>query len=215
MFRKLKSENGASLSFALLLFLVCAVVGSVILTSGTAASGRLSRLRDMDARYYSVNSAAYLIRDLMDGQIVNGFHEVDKDGKIVGDVEVSMDGEENLFGTMMKEATEDLIRNQGTSNPWHTLTLSGQSGGVDFGQLNTIAKVEFDPLNRSVTFYVSNASEDNRYTVKLNVDIDFYQRQEIVTKTITVDDEEKEIEQYFIYTTATWKGGEIQLAGNK
>ena len=53
MFRKLKSENGASLSFALLLFLVCAVVGSVILTSGTAASGRLSRLRDMDARYYS------------------------------------------------------------------------------------------------------------------------------------------------------------------
>ena len=215
MFRKLKSENGASLSFALLLFLVCAVVGSVILTSGTAASGRLSRLRDMDARYYSVNSAAYLIRDLMDGQIVNGFHEVDKDGKIVGDVEVSMDGEENLFGTMMKEATEDLIRNQGTSNPWHTLTLSGQSGGVDFGQLNTIAKVEFDPLNRSVTFYVSNSSEDNRYTVKLNVDIDFYQRQEIVTKTITVDDEEKEIEQYFIYTTATWKGGEIQLAGNK
>ena len=215
MFRKLKSENGASLSFALLLFLVCAVVGSVILTSGTAASGRLSRLRDMDARYYSVNSAAYLIRDLMDGKIVNGFHEVDKDGKIVGDVEVSMDGEENLFGTMMKEATEDLIRNQGTSNPWHTLTLSGQSGGVDFGQLNTIAKVEFDPLNRSVTFYVSNASEDNRYTVKLNVDIDFYQRQEIVTKTITVDDKEKEIEQYFIYTTATWKGGEIQLAENK
>lgn len=215
MFRKLKSENGASLSFALLLFLVCAVVGSVILTSGTAASGRLSRLRDMDARYYSVNSAAYLIRDLMDGQIVNGFHEVDKDGKIVGDVEVRMDGEENLFGTMMKEATEDLIRNQGTSNPWHTLTLSGQSGGVDFGQLNTIAKVEFDPLNRSVTFYVSNASEDNRYTVKLNVDIDFYQRQEIVTKTITVDGEEKEIEQYFIYTTTTWKGGEIQLAENK
>ena len=216
MFRKLQSENGASLSFALLLFLVCAVVGSVILTSGTVASGRLSRLREMDKRYYSVNSAAYLIRDIMDGKIIHGFHEIDKDGKILGEVEIKGDGgddeEEDLFVNLMKEATEYLIQNQEASNPWHTFSLSGKVNDKDLSQLETTAKAEFDPLNRRVIFYISNNSKDNKYVVKLNVDIDFYQRQETITKTVTVDDEDKEVEQYFVYTTTTWKGGDIQLA---
>ena len=36
---KLKSSRGASLMMALLLFLTCAVVGSAVLTAGTAALG--------------------------------------------------------------------------------------------------------------------------------------------------------------------------------
>ncbi len=58
---KLRSRRGASLSVALLLFLVCAVVGTVVLTAGTAAAGRLSRLAEMDRRYHSVTSAAELL----------------------------------------------------------------------------------------------------------------------------------------------------------
>ena len=65
---KLKSRSGASITYALLLFLVCAVVGSVVLIAGTAASGRLSRLPEMDQRYYSVTSAAGIIRDSFDGR---------------------------------------------------------------------------------------------------------------------------------------------------
>ena len=34
---KLNSQRGASITFALLLFLVCAVVGSVVLTAGTGS----------------------------------------------------------------------------------------------------------------------------------------------------------------------------------
>ena len=64
---KLRSERGASISYALLLFLVCAVVGSVVLVAATSASGRLSGLAETDQRYYSVTSAAELIRDLYDG----------------------------------------------------------------------------------------------------------------------------------------------------
>lgn len=58
---KLRSQKGASLSIALLLFLVCMVVGAVILTAGTTASGRLSKLTEMDRRYYSVASAAEIL----------------------------------------------------------------------------------------------------------------------------------------------------------
>lgn len=62
--KKIRSQTGASLTFALLLFLVCAVVGSVVLTAGTAAAGRMSKISEMDQRYYSVNSAAKLLIDL-------------------------------------------------------------------------------------------------------------------------------------------------------
>ena len=58
---KIRSRRGASLTFALLLFLVCAVVGSVVLVAGTAASGRLAELGESEQRFYAVNSAAELI----------------------------------------------------------------------------------------------------------------------------------------------------------
>lgn len=65
---KLKSSRGASLMMALLLFLVCAVVGSAVLTAGTAASGRMAKIAESDQRYYSVNSAANLLIDLLHDQ---------------------------------------------------------------------------------------------------------------------------------------------------
>ena len=36
--QKLRSDRGASITFALLLFLVCAVVSSVVIVAGTAAA---------------------------------------------------------------------------------------------------------------------------------------------------------------------------------
>ena len=66
--QKLKSQTGASITFALLLFLVCAVVGSVVLTAGTVAAGRTSKIAEMDQRYYAVNSAAKLLIELIDGE---------------------------------------------------------------------------------------------------------------------------------------------------
>lgn len=62
---KLQSRSGASITFALLMFLVCAVVGSVVLAAGTAASGRLSQLAEMDQRYYAVTSASDLMEEIV------------------------------------------------------------------------------------------------------------------------------------------------------
>jgi hypothetical protein len=64
--RKLQSQRGASITFALLLFLVCAVVGSVVLAAGSAAAGRMAGLPRSDQRYYSVTSAARLFEDLFE-----------------------------------------------------------------------------------------------------------------------------------------------------
>ena len=67
---KLSSRIGASVTFALLLFLVCAVVGSVVLAAGTAASGRISKLAETERKYNSVSSAASLFIDIFDGASV-------------------------------------------------------------------------------------------------------------------------------------------------
>ena len=66
--QKLRSRTGASITYALLLFLVCAVIGAVVLTAGTAAAGRVSKMAEMDQRYYSVTSAAELLAQELAGQ---------------------------------------------------------------------------------------------------------------------------------------------------
>lgn len=83
--QKIKSETGASLSMALMLFLVCSVVGAAVLTAASTAAGRISQIRETDQRYYSVASAVQLLIDEIDGEsitverrkIVNEFYDID------------------------------------------------------------------------------------------------------------------------------------------
>lgn len=65
---KLKAQTGASITYALLLFLVCAVVSSVVLAAGTAAAGRMSKAVETDQRYYAVTSAARVLKEQLDGK---------------------------------------------------------------------------------------------------------------------------------------------------
>lgn len=75
---KLKTQKGASITFALLLFLVCAVISSVVIVAATTAAGRMSQLPQMDQRYYAVTSAANLLKSEIDGkEIVVSKHEGD------------------------------------------------------------------------------------------------------------------------------------------
>lgn len=70
MKNKIKSQRGASITFALLLFLVCAIISSIVIVAATAVGGRASQMAELDQRYYAVNSAAELLRDVLEGQTV-------------------------------------------------------------------------------------------------------------------------------------------------
>lgn len=61
--RKLQSQRGASLSMALMLFLVCTTVASIVLAAGSAAAGRISQIKQMEKSYCNVTSAAELFWD--------------------------------------------------------------------------------------------------------------------------------------------------------
>ena len=77
LLKKLRSNEGASLTYAILLFLVCAVVGSIVLTAGTIASGRLAEKAQMDQRYYHVVSTAEFLKDTLEGKSVVIIREKD------------------------------------------------------------------------------------------------------------------------------------------
>ena len=66
--KKLNSRRGASITFGLFIFVVCAVLGAVALTAGTASAGRAAKMAEMDQRYHAVNSAAELIAKELCGQ---------------------------------------------------------------------------------------------------------------------------------------------------
>ena len=99
--QKITSQSGASITYALLLFLVCAVVSSVVLAAGTAASGRISQSVSTDQRYYSVTSAARVLINELDGNsnsIV--FNDKNNNGNIDLTTEfVSFDGKNPIPST--------------------------------------------------------------------------------------------------------------------
>ena len=67
--RKMCDENGATLLFALLFFVVCAVAGSITISSAYGVTSSLIEMRDNDAEYYAVSSAAkYLIDTLTESE---------------------------------------------------------------------------------------------------------------------------------------------------
>ena len=68
--KKLQSRRGASITFALLIFLVCAMVSSVVIVSATTAAGHMSSQAEMDERYYAVAEATQMLRSRIEGQQV-------------------------------------------------------------------------------------------------------------------------------------------------
>jgi len=64
---KLHSSSGASMVMALLFLLLCLMVGAVILTAASANAGRVSRQRSQQQDYFTVSSAAKLLRDELEG----------------------------------------------------------------------------------------------------------------------------------------------------
>lgn len=65
--RKIEDRSGASLSVALLFFLVCAIVGSILIAAASAAMGRMKNIEQGEQDRYAVDSAMELIAEKMGG----------------------------------------------------------------------------------------------------------------------------------------------------
>ena len=65
---KLRSRRGASITFALLLFLVCAIISTVVVVSASTVGGRASGMRETDQRYFAATAAAQTLQGMFDGK---------------------------------------------------------------------------------------------------------------------------------------------------
>ena len=131
IFNKLSSARGASLTMALLLFLVCAVVGSVVLAAGTAAAGRISERAQSDQRYFAVTSAAELLAKELDGKSVTIVREETTTTTKVKTYTVgwnAVTGEETV-GTPSEDSS--------TVTTYTTAVKSALPGGTDTALENT------------------------------------------------------------------------------
>lgn len=110
---KIGSREGASISFALLAFLVCAVISSVVIVAGSTAAGRMSQIAQSDQRYYAVNSAAELLGSTLDwsvgGQVVS--KAVVKTKSVTYDVNGEKTGEssEAISSAFFSEDISDIV----------------------------------------------------------------------------------------------------------
>ena len=162
--KKLKSQNGASISFALLLFLVCAVLSSAVIVAGTAAAGRLSRLAEADQRYYAVTSAAGLLSRDIGGKTVTVEYSK-KTGKVTpaGSPTILSDASEKLVEAL--SSTDEDAADKGLQR---TFELTPDTS-IANAKLGCVIK---ETLQRDgmLLFDVSNASGDSSggvYTLRV------------------------------------------------
>jgi hypothetical protein len=231
---KLRSGRGASITFALLLFLVCAVIGSVVLAAGTAASGRVSQLAEADRRYYAVTSAAQLFREELDGQsfIVErtkttttkysmvGLDENGEDASETGkpavsQVEVLMPSDDPVYGFRLLDPSgdppEDITADADKSLLAETaLELVFGASAPTSSEVAGAWERAFgvDPWTRELTVYLGDT--DNKkapvgVTVKLGSDPSG------ASMSFTFKDQEEGNEHYSVSFTLTLMNGAVPV----
>ena len=150
---------------ALLLFLVCAVIGAVVLTAATASAGRLSGLAGMDQRYYSVSSAAeLLVNQLCDKTVTITKTETTEVTKTTKYKEENGEISEDTNDPIDDVTTTSVQYQIGENNPTGDLTLSDSMSFLTQRAINII-KNESSNYSGSFKLQHSDAS--------LNCDVDW------------------------------------------
>lgn len=78
--RKLNNNNGASILIALIFLLVCITVGLIILTAASSSSGVADGMKKHEQDYFTVSSAAQLIRHELSGATFTVTRKSEDDG---------------------------------------------------------------------------------------------------------------------------------------
>ena len=211
--KKLISERGASIAMALLIFLVCTVVGSAVLVAGTAASGRMSKLAENDQRYYAVNSAVRMLRKTMENETITVEKEVGSTDVLfyINDEKKEVT-DTSFFPSFASEAaylltcTTDFAGRPPTEFDYGpSITDSGSAGITE--ALRVKVKEEIDP-NGTIYFTVSKGQTGSEYKIIMTFAPD---KKTQSTLEDTADGTQKEI----VTTILQWKLNDIATVSDK
>lgn len=219
MKNKLRSNQGASMLLALLLFLVCAVVGSVVLASATAAAGRMSELAEMDQRYYAVTSAAELLADQWKGGLTvnlvyssscdaitsytntnNGATQTDDSGltpsKLSSDFWVA-----RTVALLNEEFLTDWPSTDTGVTLSSEFTVTSTNNAIN--NLNTQVKVESrSDIQDMLKFTITNGTDSDKYNLYITVAAD---EPDMERQDETYDADSGDLISYKTTYTVTWR----------
>lgn len=171
---RIRSNSGATILLALLFFLLCAMAGSIILSAGSAAAGRISGLKESEQAFYSATSAAQVMRDEIEGQEFQAYTE--DGGKPIYTVEPDSKIAKILMSAV-KAVYED---NQ--SKAEETFIIRPQDSQKNVLGTVTANLIMTDDYKIEITF---NIESSEKYVCKLTA-------KAIVNRTTTRYEEEKE-----------------------
>lgn len=160
---KITSSEGVTILIALLFFMMCAVVGSIILTAATAASGRLSTLRETEKDYYITSSAAEFLKDSIEGTEVeirtsNGTTAYYIDGS---QVQAAEDVLVNLLNATTKKLTYTMEVHSGGSSSDNTVDVNIDMTVDDDYQITAVVRED----NYQLTLVLPSVIDDDPGTV--------------------------------------------------
>ncbi len=115
---RLKQEDGASLSLALLFFVICGVAASMILAAASATAGKMEQIPAADQKRFTVESAAAFLRD-----------ELKYTGNTIKIKEVQVIDEKNSYNNW-DDVTYYFLGKDGTlsdENSWQKIDSSDSS----------------------------------------------------------------------------------------
>ena len=201
---KLKSDRGASITYALLIFLVCAVVGSAVLVAGTASSGRMSEVADNDQRYYAVTSAARLLIDLIDDQTATFVKVEDSSGTKYYDMSGTEVSDNTKFDSVSDQAGYHLLKGAGVSNNFSLVT--------DKSELDVTIQEAVDVATGEMTLEIKkttgSGTKSRTYSMILFFNLD---KSEVIDKKTEPDDTTTTTTT----STYTWRLRDIQVVGSQ
>lgn len=204
--RKLKSDRGASITWALLIFLVCAVIGSAVLVAGTASSGRMSEVADNDQRYYAVTSAARLLIDLIDDETATIVkEEANAEGTAVTNYYVNgvQIDDSTVFQSVTEQAAYLLMKGEVVSNDFD-LTVAKS-------ELDVTIHEEVDADTGEMTLEIEKTTGSGEKSKTYSLILFFNLDKSEITETKT------ETEGTKTTTTGsfTWRLRDIQVGGSQ
>lgn len=106
MRKKLQSRSGASIVFALFIFLFCAFVGASILVIASTTTGELSDKQKNDQAYYTLTSLA----DYLSGELTNTtyYYDVSYETDPAGTIASRLYPTTGIFNSAVKEMADQV-----------------------------------------------------------------------------------------------------------
>ena len=145
--KKLKSDRGVSLSVALLFFLVCAILASMLIAAAMAANGRAASVIESRQDDSAAVSGARLIADQLqkDVVIIVETAEIDKDGNTTINDTKYYETQDSA-GAEEKTSLADFIKLQDVTKPADSSVLSASIQTMNKNYLAAIQSTD-DPFS--------------------------------------------------------------------